>query len=585
MACELVFLGGGTTLGPALGANGDATGGDAAARRPRVDAAAIELARVGGAGGRRGSAAEWPRTHAAAADARSLFAALSRSARAGGDGGGGAGGARGGAHELYAEPAEPWAEEDEDEGGGGAHAVAAPPLLPSAAPSALARVLDSVSFLWPSRLACNSPALVLTAVLSGNRRVLHRLLCLAAACDWGDPYALFDSRASPRFAALHAAIRLGDRASVRLLLAYVVQLKRKAQCASAVLHVEDCLLLLERYPYILARFLAALGLERVHPHVAVRRAYESSAHWVLRSARSLSPALDRALQAAGVLLCVPQHGFLTKTAHARDPPGLWARQHVAADSDTRQTSQVRALRVGVRDAFACRELLPLLVASRARAQLLRTPAVIALVDAKWHAYGCSLWLLEYLFLGVYVGAFTSFLVLCVMRDTEWVVVGGVAIELKHVQDTATLAAKLVTSLNSLFLMRELTVWRLATRATGALGAYWQDAAAFFNWSVALSTLVATTLYLRCSDAGRPRDALAPAVCVSGHHPSTSSAAAVGMVMLGFRALTAVRVLPEMAEIVNMVIRVVYELYHFVLVRRSRARRGARPALRAPPSPE
>mmetsp|Transcript_34373 Transcript_34373/g.85695 ORF Transcript_34373/g.85695 Transcript_34373/m.85695 type:complete len:94 (+) Transcript_34373:257-538(+) len=38
-----------------------------------------------------------------------------------------------------------------------------------------------------------------------------------------------------------------------------------------------------------------------------------------------------------------------------------------------------------------------------------------------------------------------------------------------------------------------------------------------------------------------------------------------MVMLGFRTLAVLRVLPAMADVVNMVMLVVAELYHFVLV--------------------
>ncbi|KAJ1616844.1 hypothetical protein T492DRAFT_894742 [Pavlovales sp. CCMP2436] len=115
--------------------------------------------------------------------------------------------------------------EGEGEGGAreGAPQVQVEMLFLGAAIGGSAGFWDSLALFWPTRLAANTHELVLK---SGNHDVLRRLLCLSAGCDWGDPFALFASREQPQFSALHEAVRLCDRQSVRLLLSYVVQLKR-----------------------------------------------------------------------------------------------------------------------------------------------------------------------------------------------------------------------------------------------------------------------------------------------------------------------------------------------------------------------
>jgi hypothetical protein len=337
--------------------------------------------------------------------------------------------------------------------------------------------------LWPTRLAANAHLLVLKAVATSNHEALRQLLYVNAACDWGNPFAILSmhscsptgERTGPEISALHLAIARTDGHSVRLILRYMVKIKQKSHSLSTVLHVSDLLLLLNRFPFMLAQFLQALGLEAVHPGISesCRRAPVTTSKglsWSTRALRASLPALDALAELIGWRQRVPAGSFITRSHAERDPPEVWHGMAVLREEETVAAPTV-ALRVGIRDVLACRELLPLMAHSRASSELLRTPAAIALIDSKWHSYAARMWLLEAAVLVLYLIFDLLFLTLSPFSDEDELQVFRGRVPLHRISAIVSFAAKLIVVINALFVLRELLVWRLTARLTGTSFSY------------------------------------------------------------------------------------------------------------------
>lgn len=364
-----------------------------------------------------------------------------------------------------------------------------------------------MTLMWPVRLAANAHSLVLKAVASANHEALRQLLRVNAACDWGHPFAILHMRAgdspsggSYEISALHLAIARADSESVKLLLRYMVKLKKKAHSLSTVLHVTDLLLLLDRFPFMLSQFLDLLGLEAVHPAISEscrRAAVMEGNAWNRRMLRSAVPYLDAFFEFAGWRARVPAGGFITRSRAERDPPDVWHDMAVLSEQQATSVPTV-ALRLGVKDALACRDILPLIVYSRAASSLLQTPAAIALIDAKWHAYACRWFLTETVVLQLYIMMNLLFLLLSPFDEVDDLSVFGSVIHLHHISSIVGFAAKLIIVINSMFVVREVLVWRLTARATGTAKSYLFDVWNFFDWALILSSTCASCVYLRCA---------------------------------------------------------------------------------------
>jgi hypothetical protein len=400
--------------------------------------------------------------------------------------------------------------------------------------------LQEMALLWPTRLAANAHLLVLKAVASENHEALRQLLHVSAACDWGHPFAVLPMRsgdargehAEHELSALHLAIARAESQSVKLLLRYMVQLKANSNSLSALLHATDLLLLNARYPFMLAQFLTSLGLERVHPAISAtcqKARVRTSLAWSTRMLRASSPAFDALASRLGWWPHVPTGNFVTRSHADKDPPqSIW--HDMIARSSEEKTEATVALRVGVQDALACRELLPLLVHSPAAAQLLHTPVVIALIDAKWHTYAARVWMVEAAVLGVYTLFSLIFLLFLLFEDDDVLAVfGGGQLELHHVAQIVGFSAKLIVVINSSFVLRELFTWRLTTRATGTSRTYLLDLWNVFDWVLIVSSTISSCVFPRCAQKtptpserlqgievkDRPR-------CTSAHSRITSS---------------------------------------------------------------
>lgn len=337
-----------------------------------------------------------------------------------------------------------------------------------------------MTLLWPTRLAANAHALVLKAVASANHEALRQLLHVSAACDWGHPFAILRMRSgcSPadepfEISALHLAIARADGESVRLLLRYMAKLKAKAHSLSTVLHVTDILLLLDRFPYMLAQFLNLLGLEAVHPAISEscrRAAVAPCDQWNRRTLRSAVPRLDSLFEFVGWRARVPAGGFISRSRAERDPPDVWSDMAVLSEQQTAAAPTI-ALRLGIKDVLACRDILPLIVYSRAATSLLQTPAAIALIDAKWSTYASRWFLAEALAMALYVVMSLVFLLLSPFDEEDSLDLLSATLRLHHVSSIVSFAARLIVVINAMFFVRELLIWRLAARATGTAKTY------------------------------------------------------------------------------------------------------------------